>query len=128
MQKLENIQGDVHSVTYAANIIETANGDVITTGSQENEESDGAFTVKAYIRIDYKRLQSTGAPDTYLITNVSGGWKINGSQVQLTNQEVIYACYDPNGGSRVVENPTGTKFSYDTGFTYYVRWGCWHEK
>ncbi|MDY4819141.1 MAG: hypothetical protein SO206_02615 [Bacilli bacterium] len=108
---------ELHAVTYASEIIPLRAG-----GHKYEEGSDGAYAVTAYSTLYYSTQDHSGNT-LYCLTQVTGGYtKIVG--VSVTSQTVVYGMSGIGVGAPVnlsgTKHPTGTTFSYNTGFNSYV--------
>ena len=85
------------------------------------ERWDSTGSIKAYTTIYF---QTSGLPETYLLTRATGGFSFEDLNVSVTNQELVMGCNgslpSPVFNQKIIKNPTGTSFAYNTGFTQYV--------
>ena len=73
--------------------------------------------VKATIKITYNR-----SSDKIQVTNVSGSWIPDNSQIQISNRSVDYGDGGPlSSGHSAHQKPTSNSFSYTTGWPW-VTW------
>lgn len=108
---------ELRAITYASEITPMSSG-----GHKYEEGSDGSYSVKAYSTLYYSSQDYQGNT-LYCLTKVTGGYsKITG--VSVSSQSVTYGMSGiaVSGVVNVsgTKYPTGTAFSYDTGFNKYV--------
>ena len=114
--------GAVHSSSKIDGAIATYAFDLYAADNTlTTKDSDGAAASTVYLTIEYK---TKNTPTEYLLTRVSGYWKIHVSNVQVTQAYLNYGC---NGSfPQIVQNQyvndrsVNNNFSYTTGFTKYV--------
>lgn len=107
----------LHALSYASVISPFRAG-----GHKYEEGSDGAYAVKAYSTLYYTTKDHSGVT-MYCLTQVTGGYtKIVG--VSVASQTVAYGMSGIGEGAPVnlsgTKYPSGTTFSYYTGFNSYV--------
>lgn len=111
----ENIKSQVVIVDTA-----DANESTRAAGSKNGSLWDNTGSVQASSTIYYDE-QMDGSGRKYKLTSVSGRYSIGQSGVSVSNQNVTYGCSDTvNGTQRGVRNPTGSSYSYSTGFSRYA--------
>ena len=120
-QKSISVIGEDTIVNYSVELDESFNA-IAASYEESDQKTDGAITVRTYISLTYRKLHGSSY-DSYLLTNVSGGWTLLSDQVQVTNMRVNYACYDGPSTletQNITRTPTNLTFSYVTGFTEYA--------
>lgn len=92
-----------------------------TSGSKQEIDYDSVYTIKGYVTIYYTTVDVAGTTCRRL-TKVSGGYTwLDNSGSQVTSQSLYYGMTGVGTSTLVNETgsktPTGTSFSYNTGFT-----------
>jgi len=97
------------------------------TGNKNASGSDSTGSVTIRSSIYYNVKTTTAGVKYYVLTKVSGGYSNLNSGVQITSQTVTYRESGPgeSGSGSVTypittKYPTGSTFSYNTGYTKYV--------
>lgn len=99
-------------------IKENNNSNISPLLSGSNEGYDNSLGVKSVITLTYNRAAGT---NNYLLTNVSGTWKIDDPKISISNRSVRMACVTPiTTNQNIVKYPTSNSFNYATGFTKYA--------
>lgn len=93
-----------------------------TPGSEIGQKWDPSVSVYGYLKSSYLSYTS-GGQDYYILTDVSGYWRVSDSTVTLSDRKVNFGCisFDWKTRNQVNEyHPTSNTFSYTTGFSNYV--------
>ncbi len=97
----------------------------LRANSQYNEQFDGSYSVKGWIRV-YYQTGSFSHGTGMRITEVDGGYIRYDNSVHVTTQSLFYGCTGKNAitGQPITQyeykTPTSSSWSYDTSSWQYV--------
>lgn len=94
-----------------------------SSGSQENEEFDDSSSVSGIIKIKYQKRNDSDGQEEYLLTNVSGNWKVwEPRGIRLSNRHIAYTCQDAMDFNQVrIKKISSNSFNVRTGFNHWAK-------
>lgn len=94
-----------------------------SSGTQENEEMDDSASVSGIIKIRYSKRYNTNNEEEYLLTNISGSWKVwEPRGISLSNRHIAYTCQDAMNFDQVrLVKISSNKFSRASGFKKWTK-------
>lgn len=121
---------DLESITYIGSTDDmtlVSNPNVtMPRGDLEDTYWDRTGSVAFTATIYFKSSSNQDGNRTYLLTKVTGSADLNSSGIAISRQKVNYGCnsmVDGVSGQNLTspKTPTGTSFSYTTGFSKYIQ-------
>lgn len=91
----------------------------LAAGNKYEEAWDSTLSVRAW-STNYYDKKTVSGKTMYLLKTVSGGRSISQPDAQITSQTLVYGCTDMLNVQTATKYPTGSSWSYSTGFTKYV--------
>lgn len=102
-------------------IVDTADATDATraAGNKGSTLWDSTSSVKSSSTIYYDQTQS-GSIRNYKLTSFSGSYSIQQSGVSVSTIDLAYGCSDSLKGQNGTKYPSGSSYSYSTGFSKYA--------